>query len=69
MTADAADRIAEHLGDLPLALEQAAGYMDYNQTAPGDYLALLTSRLEDMIGLGELVDRPTVVVATLWQLS
>ncbi|GHG91784.1 FxSxx-COOH system tetratricopeptide repeat protein [Streptomyces lanatus] len=69
MTTDAADRIAEHLGDLPLALEQAAGYMDYNQTAPEDYLALLTSRLEDMIALGELVDRPTVVVATLWQLS
>ncbi|MFE8974907.1 MULTISPECIES: FxSxx-COOH system tetratricopeptide repeat protein [Streptomyces] len=64
-----ADRIAEHLGDLPLALEQAAGYMDYNHTPPEDYLALLTSRLEDMIALGELADRPAVVVATLWQLS
>ncbi|MEV6960757.1 FxSxx-COOH system tetratricopeptide repeat protein [Streptomyces sp. NPDC051207] len=68
-TAETADRIAEHLGDLPLALEQAAGYMDFHQTAPEDYLALLTSRLEDMIGQGELADRPTVVVATLWQLS
>lgn len=53
------------MGDLPLALEQAAGYMDYNHTAPEEYLALLTSRLEDMIALGELADRPTVVVATL----
>ncbi|MEU1257943.1 FxSxx-COOH system tetratricopeptide repeat protein [Streptomyces chartreusis] len=69
MTTVVADRIAEHLGDLPLALEQAAGYMDYNQTAPEDYLALVTSRLEDMIALGELPDRPTVVVATLWQLG
>ncbi|MER5936978.1 FxSxx-COOH system tetratricopeptide repeat protein [Streptomyces sp. NPDC001928] len=69
MTTVVADRIAEHLGDLPLALEQAAGYMDYNQTAPEEYLALLTSRLEDMIALGELADRPAVVVATLWQLS
>ncbi|WP_328430163.1 FxSxx-COOH system tetratricopeptide repeat protein [Streptomyces sp. NBC_00443] len=69
MTTVVADRIAEHLGDLPLALEQAAGYMDYNQTPPTEYLALLTSRLEDMIALGELADRPTVVVATLWQLS
>ncbi|MFC9621252.1 FxSxx-COOH system tetratricopeptide repeat protein [Streptomyces sp. NPDC056930] len=69
MTTVVADRIAEHLGDLPLALEQAAGYMDYNHTAPEEYLALLTSRLEDMIVLGELADRPTVVVATLWQLS
>ncbi|MGP4049615.1 FxSxx-COOH system tetratricopeptide repeat protein [Streptomyces sp. 2A115] len=69
MTAAVADRIAEQLGDLPLALEQAAGYMDYNHTAPEEYLALLTSRLEDMIGRGELTDRPAVVVATLWQLS
>jgi tetratricopeptide (TPR) repeat protein len=64
-----ADRIAEQLGDLPLALEQAAGYMDYNHTAPEEYLALLTSRLEDMISQGEITDRPAVVVATLWQLS
>lgn len=69
MTTAVADRIAEHLGDLPLALEQAAGYMDYNQTAPEDYLALVTSRLEDMIALGEPADRRTVVVATLWQLG
>ncbi|MGW7267835.1 FxSxx-COOH system tetratricopeptide repeat protein [Streptomyces sp. NPDC054842] len=68
-SAETADRIAEQLGDLPLALEQAAGYMDYNQTAPEDYLALLTSRLDDMIARGELADRPAVVVATLWQLS
>ena len=64
-----ADQIAEQLGDLPLALEQAAGYMDYNHTAPQEYLALLTSRLEEMIARGELADRPSVVVATLWQLS
>ncbi|MCE7010222.1 FxSxx-COOH system tetratricopeptide repeat protein [Kibdelosporangium philippinense] len=69
MTDAVADRIAEQLGDLPLGLEQAAGYMDYNQTAPEDYLALLTSRLEEMIGHGELADRPSVVVSTLWQLS
>lgn len=69
ITAAVADRIAEQLGDLPLALEQAAGYMNYHRTAPEDYLALLSSRLEDMIALGELADRPAVVVATLWQLS
>ncbi|MFJ6572188.1 FxSxx-COOH system tetratricopeptide repeat protein [Streptomyces sp. NPDC091292] len=69
MTTVVADRIAEHLGDLPLAVEQAAGYMDYHHTPPERYLALLTSRLEDMIALGEPADRPAVVVATLWQLS
>ncbi|HEY3482391.1 MAG TPA: FxSxx-COOH system tetratricopeptide repeat protein, partial [Streptomyces sp.] len=69
MPAETADRIAEQLGDLPLALEQAVGYMGYNQTAPEEYLTLLTSRLEDMISRGEAADRPAVVVATLWQLS
>lgn len=68
MTAAVADRIAEQLGDLPLALEQAAGYMGYNHTPPEEYLTLLTSRLEDMIARGEPADR-RAVVATLWQLS
>ncbi|MGH3118168.1 MAG: FxSxx-COOH system tetratricopeptide repeat protein, partial [Gaiellales bacterium] len=69
MTAAVADQIAEQLGDLPLGLEQAVGYMSYNHTAPEEYLTLVTSRLEDMIAWGELADRPAVVVATLWQLS
>ncbi|MFJ9708160.1 FxSxx-COOH system tetratricopeptide repeat protein [Streptomyces sp. NPDC101234] len=69
MTEAVADRIAEQLGDLPLALEQAAGYMGYNQTTPERYRDLLASHLEDMIGRGEPSDRPAVVVATLWQLS
>ncbi|MEU6702665.1 FxSxx-COOH system tetratricopeptide repeat protein [Streptomyces wuyuanensis] len=68
-TAEVADRIAGQLGDLPLALEQAAGYMGYNRTAPEEYLSLLTSRLEEMIGQGEPANRPSVVVSTLWQLS
>ncbi|MEV7078363.1 FxSxx-COOH system tetratricopeptide repeat protein [Streptomyces sp. NPDC093516] len=68
-SAGTADRIAEQLGDLPLALEQAAGYMDFNGTAPDAYAALLATRLEDMIARGETADRPAVVVATLWQLS
>ncbi|MFH9011764.1 FxSxx-COOH system tetratricopeptide repeat protein [Streptomyces sp. NPDC017943] len=68
-SASTADRIAEQLGDLPLALEQAAGYMGYNHTAPEEYLALLGTRLDEMIARGELADRPSVVVATLWQLG
>ncbi|MER6273087.1 FxSxx-COOH system tetratricopeptide repeat protein [Streptomyces sp900105755] len=69
MTEALADRIAEQLGDLPLALEQAAGYMGYNRTTPERYRELLASHLEDMIGQGEPSDRPAVVVATLWRLS
>ncbi|MFK0154412.1 FxSxx-COOH system tetratricopeptide repeat protein [Streptomyces sp. NPDC090493] len=69
MTDAVADRIAEQLGDLPLALEQAAGYMGYNRTTPERYRDLLASHLEAMIGLGEPSDRPAVVVATLWRLG
>lgn len=69
VTAAVADRIAEELGDLPLALEQAAGHMDYNQTPPDDYLALVTSQLEEMISLRAPGDRSAVTVAALWQLS
>ncbi|GAA2539615.1 hypothetical protein GCM10010423_41760 [Streptomyces levis] len=68
-SAATAGRIAEQLGDLPLALEQAAGYMNFHHTPADEYAALLSTRLEDMIARGELADRPAVVVSTLWQLS
>ncbi|WP_322780440.1 TIR domain-containing protein, partial [Frankia sp. Cas4] len=35
-----ADRICELLGDLPLAVEQAAGYLDQTGTPPGEYADL-----------------------------
>ncbi|MFI7402519.1 FxSxx-COOH system tetratricopeptide repeat protein [Streptomyces sp. NPDC049541] len=69
LTAAVADRIAEELGDLPLALEQAAGHMDYNQTPPDDYLALVTSQLEEMVSLRAPGDLSAVKIAALWQLS
>ncbi|MEG8275212.1 FxSxx-COOH system tetratricopeptide repeat protein [Streptomyces sp. AHA2] len=68
-SAGTADLIAGQLGDLPLALEQAAGYMGYHHTPPEQYLALLRTRLDDMIARGEPAYRPSVVVATLWQLG
>ncbi|WP_256984184.1 FxSxx-COOH system tetratricopeptide repeat protein [Streptomyces sp. XY006] len=68
-SAATAGRIAEQLGDLPLALEQAAGYMNFHHTPADEYAALLSTRLEDMIARGELADRPAVVASTLWQLS
>lgn len=41
ITDDEADTVAEVLGDLPLALEQAAGYLDQNHIPLPDYLRLL----------------------------
>ncbi|WP_144120793.1 FxSxx-COOH system tetratricopeptide repeat protein [Catellatospora sichuanensis] len=64
-----AQRIAELLGDLPLALEQAAAYMDFTGTPPAHYLQLLSNRIEDMLGEGEVSDRPGVAIATLWTMQ
>jgi hypothetical protein len=41
---DQAAVLAELLGDLPLALEQAAAYLDQTRMPPADYLHLLTTR-------------------------
>ena len=64
----AADALAEVLGDLPLALEQAAGYLNQTQLPVADYLRLLTTRGDDMYGRGRVVDHQHTI-ATLWSLS
>jgi hypothetical protein len=47
------DAIADTLGDLPLALEQAAAYMDETSCSPSDYLALFRDHEIELLGLGE----------------
>ena len=64
----AADELAETLGDLPLALEQATAYMEQPRTAVPDYLELLGERVGELLELGELTDHPDTV-ATTWALS
>jgi tetratricopeptide (TPR) repeat protein len=64
----AADELAETLGDLPLALEQAAAYMEQTRTSVPDYLELLGERTGELLELGELTDHPDTV-ATTWALS
>jgi ornithine cyclodeaminase/alanine dehydrogenase-like protein (mu-crystallin family) len=49
-TADA-DRLADRLGDLPLAVAQAAGFMAETGTSPGRYLELLATQA------GQLLDQ------------
>jgi tetratricopeptide (TPR) repeat protein len=68
LTDEHADAVAGLLGDLPLALEQAAAYLDQTQLPPADYLHLLTIRAADMYGRGRVVDHQHTV-ATLWSLS
>lgn len=63
-----AHRIAEMLGNLPLAITQAAAYLRYTGMPAGEYASLLTNQIEAMIERGDVTDRPGVVVATLWSL-
>jgi tetratricopeptide (TPR) repeat protein len=45
----AADELADELGDLPLALEQAASYIEQTRIPARDYLGLFRTRREDML--------------------
>jgi hypothetical protein len=56
------------LGDLPLALEQAAAYLDQTQLPTDEYLDLLAIRGADMYGRGRVIDHGHTI-ATLWVLS
>jgi tetratricopeptide (TPR) repeat protein len=64
----AADALAEALGDLPLALEQAAAYLEETSTPSDEYLRLLRERGPDLFALG----RPATseqTIATTWAVS
>jgi len=63
-----AGALAAALGDLPLALEQTAAYLEQHPTSLGDYLGLFRERAGELLGLGELADHPDTV-ATTWALS
>jgi tetratricopeptide (TPR) repeat protein len=64
----AAEELAEALGDLPLALEQAAAYLEQTRMSLPEYLGLLGERAGELLELGEPTDHPDTV-ATTWALS
>jgi hypothetical protein len=61
----AARELAEELGGLPLALEQAAAYMQATGTTLARYLALFRDRQADLLARGEAAGHPADVAATL----
>jgi tetratricopeptide (TPR) repeat protein len=65
---DVGEQIAEQLGRLPLALEQATAYLDRSQLPGREYLELLRSRAADLYTRGQASTR-TDTIATLWDLS
>lgn len=63
-----ADRVAEALADLPLAVYQAAAFLAETSTSAGEYLQLLTSRAADVLTQGTPVGYPASLAAS-WQLA
>ncbi len=61
----AARELAGALGGLPLALEQAAAYMQASGTTLGRYLPLFRARQADLLARGEAAGHPLDVAATL----
>jgi tetratricopeptide (TPR) repeat protein len=65
----AAGELAQELGDLPLALEQAAAYMEAcGQTLSG-YLQLFRQRRQELLRQGRSSQEYPDTVATTWELS
>jgi hypothetical protein len=61
----AALELAAALGGLPLALEQAAAYMQATGTSMAGYLSLFRDRQADLLARGEATGHPGDVAATL----
>ncbi|MBL7499375.1 tetratricopeptide repeat protein [Frankia sp. CNm7] len=60
--------LAARLGDLALAVDQAAAYLDQTGMPPREYLQLLDERGADLHSRGHAVGHPTTV-ATVWSVS
>ncbi len=63
-----ADQLADLLGDLPLALEQAAAYLDSTQLSVTSYIDMWRIRSEELLSRGEVLGHEHTV-ATVWDLS
>ena len=61
----AAGQLAAELGGLPLALEQAAAYMQATETALAGYLPLFQGPAGRLLARGEAAGHPADVAATL----
>jgi hypothetical protein len=64
----AALQLAGELGGLPLALEQAAAYVEASGNTLAGYLASFRQRRSDLLGRGEPTGYPETV-ATTWRLA
>jgi tetratricopeptide (TPR) repeat protein len=68
LTEPAADRLAEKLGDLPLALEQAGALLAETGLPPEDYIRLLDENVSKIMAEGRAPEYPMSMTAA-WKLS
>ena len=61
----AAVDLAAELGGLPLALEQAAAYIQATGTTLAGYVSIFQDRRADLLARGEAAGHPADVAATL----
>ncbi|MER7998853.1 FxSxx-COOH system tetratricopeptide repeat protein [Streptomyces sp. NPDC095613] len=68
LTAADADKVATAVGDLPLAVEQAAAWIAETATPVGEYLDQLAQQAPSVLALNQPVGYPEPVAAT-WNIS
>src|SRR5262249_21758992 len=61
--------LADELGDLPLALEQAGAYIETTGKPIADYLRLFRIRPQEMIARGQPATGYEATAATTWNIS
>lgn len=66
VTVDDAGRVADALDNLPLALAQAAAYLDDTAITTDQYLRLLAERTGELLTHGVLASYPVPLAAALW---
>ncbi|MBM7859372.1 FxSxx-COOH system tetratricopeptide repeat protein [Lentzea nigeriaca] len=67
-TEQQANDLADVMGDLPLAIEQASAYLETTGLPLDEYLALFATRSVDLISRGQVLGR-TETLSTLWDMS
>ena len=65
----AREQLAEMLGYLPLALEQAAAYMVTREVTVADYVRLYQTRWRELMARAKRPDAYHATVMTTWQIS
>ncbi len=66
---NAANDLADELGDLPLALEQAGAYIETTGKPIADYLRLFRGKQQEMIARGQPATGYEATIATTWNIS